>query len=597
MKHFFTALLLAQLFLIPFAQADFSDITDNRYADTIQYLQEKEVIQGYENGDFLPGQAITRAEFLKMLLADYKIDPSTIENRSYPYKDVPNDSWFAPYVQRAYEIGLLPNKSEFNPNENLTRVEGVQMILNLMGIPVPRLMHEEEWSLNYRDVRFDAWYAPTVYYGEIYDLISPLDPEDPEYFRPLKKLTRGEATELLYRMDVFLYGSQLANDFAELENQLFGEEITYDIPHLDIFLDVWNRLHTSYYESDNLDEDELIYSAMEGMIDSLDDKYSNFMSPSEALSFTSYLEGELVGIGAQLTENDEGQVVIHSFISGGPAENSGLHINDRIMAIDGVDVTASPIGDITNLIRGEADTSVTITVQRRNQTELIDITITRAVVDVGYLSGKMIGDAIYVDINLFDSLSFIDFTQIIQPLIEANPDFEGFIFDLRDNPGGYLDSLESMLGHFIPYGHPLAYLIYGDNHAAFHMSQGKGEWAGHPIVILINEESASASEIMALVLKEENNAVLVGKTSYGKGTVQEIIRYVGGSSLKMTVAEWRSPNFHSINGIGISPHYEVDLTLNDLEAGKDPQLETAITALHQEAAELAAEQTNEETEK
>lgn len=596
MKYLLTALLLSQLFLIPLSRADFSDIIDDRYADTIQYLQEKDVIQGYENGNFLPGQAVTRAEFLKMLLADYKIDPSTIENRSYPYNDVPPDSWFAPYIQRAYEIGLIPNKSEFNPSENITRVEGLQMILNLMGIPVPRLMHEEEWVLNYRDVRFDAWYAPAVYYGEIYDLISPLDPENPEYFRPLKKLTRGEATELLYRMDVFLYGSQLVNDFAELEEQLFGEEITYDIPHLDIFLDVWNRLHTSYYDRDLLDENELIYSAMEGMINSLNDQYSHFMPPDETLGFTNYLEGELVGIGAQLTENDEGQIVIHSFISGGPAENSGLHINDRIMAIDGVDVTENTIEDITNLIRGEIDTSVTITVQRRNEIELTDITIIRAVVDVGYLSGKMIDNAIYVDINLFDSLSFIDFTQTIQPLIDANPNFEGFIFDLRDNPGGYLDSLESMLGHFIPYGHPLVYVIYEENHAAFHMSQGKGEWAGHPIVILINEESASASEIMALVLNEENNAVLVGKTSYGKGTVQEIIRYVGGSSLKITVAEWRSPNFHSINEIGISPHYDIDLTLDDLEAGKDPQLSAAITALHQEAAELAIQQTEEESE-
>ncbi len=579
MKRLFAALLLSTLLITPLAQADFTDTEANTYLDSIKYLQEKGVIEGYEGGDFQPEIAVTRAEFLKMLLANYQVDPNAVELRTYPYQDVPEGAWFAPFVQKGYEIGLLDDESELNPHEPLTRVEGIQMVLNLLGIPIPRLMHEEAWTLNYRDVRYNAWYAPTVYYGEIYDLIDPLDSDDSEYFRPLKPLTRGEATDLLFKMDVFLYGSQLVDDFAELEAELFDEELTYEIPHLDIFVDVWNRLHTSYYGREDLDTETLIYNAMIGMVEALEDEYSAFLPPEEASAYNSYLEGELTGIGAHLTENEDGYIVIYSFISGAPAESSGLHLNDRILAVDGIDTTASELAEITDLIRGEAGTDVVLTVQRRKSEEIVDITITRAVVDLSYIRGEIMENAIYVDINLFDSLSFIDFTQTIQPLIEENPDFKGFIFDLRDNPGGYLESIRSVLGHFIPYGKPLIYVYYGESHSAFHMSTGNGEWADYPMVIIINEESASAAEIMALVLKEEQDAVLVGKTTYGKGTVQEIIRYVGGSSLKVTIAEWRSARFHSINEMGISPHYDVDLTAEDIEAGLDPQLETALEAL------------------
>jgi len=589
MKRFLTIFLLAVTLTIPLVQADFSDISDDSYADSIQYLQDKGVIEGYDNGHFQPENAITRAEFIKMLLANYQVDPDSVDTLSFPYQDVPEESWFAPYVQKAYEIGLLNDKTELNPHQTITRVEATQLVLNLLGIPIPRLIHEESWTLNYRDVRYNSWYAPTILYGELYGIIEPLDVETPEYFRPLKRLTRGEATQILFNMDVFLYGSLVGQNLAELETEVFGEELTYEIPHLDIFLDVWTRLHTSYFGRTELDTSELIYQALTGMIDALGDDYSYFFPPDESASYISYLEGELSGIGAHLTTDDEGYNIIHSFITNGPAESSGLSVNDRIMVINDIDVSNMELYEIVEYIRGEAGTDVTISVERRNVEELLEFTITRAVVDIGYISGELIDNAIYVDINLFDSLSFIDFTQTIQPLIDENPDFEGFIFDLRDNPGGYLDAVRSMLGHFIPYGHPVIYAYYGDNHSAFYMSEGDGEWADYPVIMLINEESASASEIMALTLKEEIGGILVGKTTYGKGTIQEIVRYVGGASLKITIAEWRSPRFHSINGIGISPHYDVDLTLEDLAAGQDPQLETAIEALQLEIEQRAEE--------
>lgn len=591
-RAFLMSLIAGALVLWPTLvhASSFTDIEGAFYENEINYLEEKAIIQGYNGGQFRPEQATTRAEFLKMLFANYRFSPDEVTIFNYPYTDVPEDSWFAPYVQRGWEIGILENKSELHPHETLKRIEGAKLMLNLLGIPIPRIIHEEEWPLEYRDVRSDMWYAPTVLYATSYGLIDPYNPDDIEYFRPLKPLTRGESAKLLYNMDAFLYGSEILTNYADLEEQVFGsfgeDAVQYEIPHLDLFVDVWNRLHTDYYHSEDIDAEQLVYEALKGMIDELDDPYSVFFDPPEASDYHDYLEGELSGIGAQVTETDEG-VIIQAFITGGPAESSGLRVNDLITQVDGVDVQSMGLQDVINLIRGETDTDVTLTVTREGVNGTLEFTITRAIIDIGYLAGELIGDAIYIDINLFDSLSFIDFTQTVTALMEENPNANGFIIDVRGNPGGYLESAKSVIGHFIPSGEAILFMNYGPNHGEIHLSTGKGEWADYPIVILIDEGSASAAEIVAMVLKEKKDAVLVGKTTFGKGTVQEIIYYLDGSSLKLTIAEWRSSKFHSIDGMGLSPHYDVDLTHENILAGEDPQLEEAIEALQIEIEERA----------
>lgn len=560
--------------------AAFTD-TDDQYADTIEYLEQKGIIQGYAEGDFRAKQPVTRAEFFKMLLANSQFDPAQITEYHMPFTDVATTDWFAPYLEKAWEMGLLEDGLIADPHGTLTRVEATRILLNMLGIPIPRLVPEEEWSLEFNDVRFDIWYAPIVLYGTNYSLIDPLDPEDPQYFRPLKKLTRGEATKLLYNMDVFLYGSQIVSDYADLETALFGE-LDYDIPHLDIFADVWTRIHEEYYGRDDVDDEQLIYNAIQGMVEGLGDAHTVFFDPPDAQVFDDYLEGQLSGIGAQLVETEDGAVVIQNFISESPAETSGLKVNDRITAVDGVDVTKSSIVDIVNLIRGEADTEVSITVDRESEDEPLTFTITRAVLDISYLSGEVMGDALYIDMNLFDSLAFIEFPQKVRELAEENPDFKGFLIDLRDNPGGYLDGVHSIIGHFIPNNYTAFHIKTGEDETVVYLSSGQGEWKDYPIVFLVNEGTASASEIMAITLKERLGASIVGKPTYGKGTVQQVIDYGDGSSLKLTIAEWLSPEFHSINGIGITPHFDVDLTVDDLLAGKDPQLEKGLEVLQAE---------------
>ena len=312
------------------------------------------------------------------------------------------------------------------------------------------------------------------------------------------------------------------------------------------------------------------------MINELGDPYSVFYYPPETENFDQYLQGEFGGIGAEITE-ESGNVVIRSLLIDSPAEKAGLLPNDRIVEIDGENMIGQSATTIANQIRGDIDTQVTLTIERKEIKQTF--TLTRDIINIGYTQAKRLDNAIYVDINLFTALSFIDFTQSIQEQIAKNPDFKGFIIDLRNNPGGYLESVKSIMGHFVPYGEPLLYIKTGPNTLESHLSQGKGEWEDYPVVILINQESASASEIMALTLLERNHISLVGETSYGKGTVQQVIDYQDGSSLKLTIAEWQSLNQTSINKVGIEPTIPVAFTSDDIESGRDPQLDAARAEL------------------
>lgn len=576
MKRILLSFLLTFLMIpLAHAQAGFSDV-DETYSKAIRYLRNKEVIQGYHNGTYKPEKPITRAEFIKMLITNQADHEKTSNNhRTYPYNDVPHNAWYANSVQRAWEIGLLNNNKELHPNAPITRVEGTKLILNMLGLPTPRIISEEDWPLNFYDVRHNMWYAPTVMYGTQYNIIKPLDPNG-NYFRPLKPLTRGNAAQIVYNMEVYLLGTQIFDGAAELEGALIDAGLKNDIPKLNILADVWNQIHSNHFNPANLEgvsDDELIYDAIKGLVDGLNDPYSTFLDPPETETFDDFLEGEFGGIGAEISEEPQG-VIIRSLLVDSPAESSGLMPNDIIVNVDGTDVRGESARAIVQLIRGEIGTNVTVTIERNNRE--IDFTITRDTIQIGYVKGELLGDAIYVDINLFTAMSFIDFTQTVQPLIEENPDFKGFILDVRNNPGGYLSSVKSILGHFIPRGHTMLYMKKGPRNAQLHVSEGKGEWEDYPVVVLINGESASASEILAMTLFERNNAVLVGQTTFGKGTVQEVIDYNDGSTLKLTIAEWRSLNFHSLNNIGLDPQVYADLTTEDIMAKRDPQLDAAL---------------------
>lgn len=578
-----TLLLLIGSTAPAFANSD-SLITDpySRYAKAIRYLEDKGAIQGYaQGGGFREDQLVTLAEFwtliIKSTIPDLKTEDVT---PTHPFKDIPLNHWATPYVQRAWEEGLLTETESFGLNATVTRVEGARAALNLLELPIPKKIPSHEVPLPLRDVTPTSRFAPLVHVAIKNNLMTPLD-EKQGYFRPLKTMSRGEAALLAYNMDIHLLGSRIFENTTELEGDLAELGLRENLPHLDIFADVWSRIEQKYFNSklpDGPNKEALMYDAIKGLVEGLDDPHSVFFDPPESEQFDEYLEGSFGGIGAEVNDEEEG-IVIKSFTLDSPAEKAGLQVYDRIIKVNDESVEGKSARDAVQKIRGEIGTQVKITVIRTGNSTPLTFTITRAIINIGYIKGSMMGKALYLDLNLFTELSFVDFTQTINRLMEENPDFTGLILDLRNNPGGYLESAKSMIGHFIPHGNVVVWIQTGPKRSAMHMSTGKGEWADVPVVILLNQGSASASEIMALALFEKSDAHLVGETTYGKGTVQELIDYQDGSSLKLTVAEWRSPEYHSINGIGITPMTYVENTPDDLKNGRDPQLEAALKEL------------------
>lgn len=569
---------------------------ENPYAKAIEYLQKKGVIKGYVNNKFQEDRPITRAEFIKMMIKNTHETTVSLQTFSHPYQDVQNDLWYAPYVQEAWELGILEDGTLFEPGATLTRVEATEWVLKLLGRPLPRVIKKEVWPLDFKDVKPRNPFASAVLYGMQAHIIAPLEPEK-KYFRPLRKLTRGEAANLIYRADIYVLGTQILDGSAELQGQIQELGLADPIPHLDLLADVWNRLKLRFYDPEIHDQavsnlEQLTYGAIKGMVEELGDEYSVFLEPVESAAFEGTLQGTFGGIGAEVEEEPAGVIRIKNFLIGAPAESSGLRVNDRIVMVDGQDVRGKSAGEVVSFIRGEIDTIVNITVEREGAPQTLTYPITRDKITLDYLQAKMIDNAIYVDINLFTQLAFIDFNDEVRPLVEANPQATGFILDLRDNPGGFLDSAKIILGHFIRNGQSLLYVKTAKDHVQLHLSTGEGEWKDSPIVILINGESASASEIVAMTLKEKARAILVGETTFGKGTVQEIVNYTDGSSLKLTIAEWLSPKFKSINGIGLDPHAVVPFTDEDRAAGKDPQLGKALEVLKKEAEQRALAEEN-----
>ncbi|KKR23891.1 MAG: carboxy-terminal-processing protease, carboxyl-terminal processing protease [Candidatus Peregrinibacteria bacterium GW2011_GWE2_39_6] len=556
-------------------QATFRDTETTPYQEAIDYLQSQGSIQGYRNGtEFQPNAAINLASFLKIALTNFGFDPQAnrISRVLNPFTDIPQKAWFASYFQRGWEINMLNNTTTINPGKSLTRAEGVQLILKLLNINTPRVISADEWSSDYLDVDSQSWFAPIVFYGQNYELLTNLSPDNSRYFRPHDFLTRGEAAQLIYNMDLFLYKTALKFNISE---SLLDENLNFVIPNLDLFVDVWNRVNHNYYKTEEIDQNTLIYQAIKGMVNGLGDAHSVFFNPEETGEFTQAIEGKFGGIGVFLRKTDDG-LRIEGFVINSPAEASGLKYDDLIIGVDDVLFTNQSVDTITNMIKGDPNTNVTLIIKREGASTPLKFVITREIIDLGVMQGEMKNNAIYVDINTFDQNGAVDFETTIKNLISKNSNFKGFIFDLRNNGGGYLSTVHQMLGHFIPNGDPVVYEEFRSDYLLIYSSLGQGEWRNYPIVILINEGTASASEIMALALKEKNNAVLVGTKSYGKGTVQNVYPYSDGSQLNLTVAKWLSPLMNNIDGVGITPDYVVTQPQEDLKNNRDPQLEKAL---------------------
>ncbi len=343
------------------------------------------------------------------------------------------------------------------------------------------------------------------------------------------------------------------------------------------FWQAWKLVHDQYLVQP-VDDEKLMQGAIRGMMDSLGDPHSGYMSPTEYSDATAPLEG-YSGIGAWV--NTEGEyLTITAPIKGSPAEAAGLITGDKIIAIDGVDMTGTLAELARQKVLGEAGTQVVLTILRDGAEQPFDVTITRQQISIPSTEYRMLDNQLaYVRLNAFSDTTKAEIHAALEELMAQNP--KGLILDLRYNGGGYLDAAIAVGSEFLPDG-VVAYEEFGDGTTNIFNASGEGLATKIPMVVLVNDWSASASEVVAGALQDRGRAELVGVTTYGKGTAQNWIPLTDNEgAIRVTIARWLTPNQRNVTGTGLTPDVEVKISDADAQVSIDTQLNKAIEILSQ----------------
>ena len=342
----------------------------------------------------------------------------------------------------------------------------------------------------------------------------------------------------------------------------------------DPFWESWRLLHENFVDQP-LDDVTLMRGAIQGMLAATGDKHTSYMDPDQFKQANTEMEGEYTGIGAWVDTSGE-YVEIISPMKGSPAEAAGLKAQDQVLAVNGEDMTGIPGDLVLKRILGPAGDTLVLTIKRGEET--FDVSITRAVIQIPVVEYEMREDGVgYVALYTFNELATEKLREALADLLSQNP--KGIVFDLRGNGGGYLVTAIEVTSEFLKDG-VVMYEEYGDGTRDSYPVRKGGLATEIPLVVLIDEGSASASEITAGALQDYGRAKLVGMTSYGKGSVQNWIPLkTEEGGVRITIARWLTPNGHQIDSIGLTPDLVVDYTQADADAGRDPQLDAAVELL------------------
>lgn len=347
---------------------------------------------------------------------------------------------------------------------------------------------------------------------------------------------------------------------------------------LKMFWNVWDLLSQQYVDESALNDQQQVYGAIKGMVAAVNDPYTVYMTPDETKEFDQSLSGELEGIGAELTVRDKALVVV-SPLKNSPAEKAGLLPEDIVYKIDGKVTAEMSLFDAIMHIRGEKGTKVTLTIIRKGIDEPFDLSIVRETVNVESVSMEDKGNNIYyLSINQFGENTAPEFEAKVNELLLKQP--KGLILDLRNNGGGLLDTAVNVLSEFIVGKKPAVGIKQRDAKKDTQLFvDGNAHLGTVPLVVLINKGSASASEIVAGAIQDYKRGILMGEQSFGKGSVQDVHPLSDGSSLRITIAKWYTPNGQNIDHVGIKPDMEIKMSDDDYEKKKDTQLNAAMEYL------------------
>ncbi len=344
------------------------------------------------------------------------------------------------------------------------------------------------------------------------------------------------------------------------------------------FWRAWELLEEHYIKtgsSTDPTERERIHGAIKGLTESYGDPYTVFFPPAEAEAFNEEISGTFSGVGMELGIREEALTVVAP-IKGTPADRAGVQSGDKVLAIDGKPAADMAVEEAVKLIRGEKGTTVTIVFGRPGRSAPIEATLTRDTINIPLLETEVSGDVFIIELYSFSANSPELFRSALREFVQSGK--KKLILDLRGNPGGYLEAAVNMASYFLPVGEVIVTEDYqGNRQNEVHRSSGYNVFAGKGLqmVVLVNEGSASASEILAGALQQHDVATIVGERTFGKGSVQQLLDIGGGAELKITVAQWLTPNGSSISNGGLTPDIVVERTAEDRAAERDPQLEAA----------------------
>jgi len=343
-----------------------------------------------------------------------------------------------------------------------------------------------------------------------------------------------------------------------------------------LFWDVWQLIQNNYIDRP-MAETKLFYGAMAGLVNALGDPYSIFLAPEDSKKFSDDLKGEFDGIGAEIGLRDQ-IITIVSPLPDSPALKAGLKAGDKVTEINSVSTENMDLNEAVNRIRGKKGTTVKLKIFRPSENNYKDINIVRDVIKIVSVRWEMKDNNIaYLQITNFNEDTDQRFKTAVKEILSKNP--KGLILDLRNNPGGYLDRAVEIASYWLEPGAVVVQEEFAGPDKKPYLANGRAEFKNLKTLILVNGGSASASEIVAGALQDYGLAQLVGEKTYGKGSVQSLEELSDGSSIKLTVARWLTPKNRQINVVGIEPDIKIELTEEDFNQGKDPQLDKAMELL------------------
>lgn len=513
-------------------------------ADAVERLINKEVITEEESYNI--DSACKKSDFVKWSLKNVGENKKTSLLKE-PFADVKKNTKDRYFIAKAWELGVLDDNVLFYPESSIKKIDALKIILQLEGIAIPRAGFNINFVDNPKNIFERGVISKALQQGIIVA-------EKDDFFGAESKMSNLECIKLIDAVSLNRKAEQL---IFQIETDFYTVK-----PKQDIFDQVWNTIKEEYAFEDKIDENKMMESAISGLVQSLNDDYTNYFTEEETRDFLFEVGLEKqYGIGAHVGLNKDGKFIIIKPLKDSPAEKSGLISDDIVLEIDDLEIEDKSFEEIVNLIKGEEGTTVKLKIKREGK-ELIK-KIIRNEIKISSVETSKLGDYLLLKVNVFSNT--VD--QKIYEALKENYSLakKGVVIDLRSNPGGFMYNAIDLASYFVEDGTPIVNMQTRNQNYKEVTEKNKINLIGVPLIVLVDEYSASASEIFAGAVQDLKIGKVIGNTTFGKGTAQDLLQFYDGSSLKITFSEWRTPNGKVVNGKGIEPDILFENIDNDKE--------------------------------